>query len=575
MARSTLLMVFITASYHHTLGFTIRGPVIRVHDAAWVPGKLRRTRQNLRVTPCERSAKLPQTRRGALNPGTRALSGSVLFSAAEEATDATAPAAVIPPQPTPTTTTPVTVAGGSKSLSRLASGTSFAAIVTADFILKRTFARVGCTFPSSLAGMGGLFAALVILEKALPEVAEKTVRLLEPGSAFLARWMPAFFVPSLVVLPLSPIPTSANALKLLLVVCGGWLLSLTSTAAVVTALSPSAPPGDTAGGPAKSPSKPAPLPVFRGKVVRGLGACAAVAGLLAVVGAGALSGDAAPSAVVGVLAKLSKPAAQLSLLLATLFGFSAGTRVPRRVSKAVHPVVTCAAVTMAAAAAIGKGVGLSFFDVLRSYVTRSRCPVHLGAGDLLLGLLGPSVLSFAVQMYRRVGVVKRKSLIFKNAKQVAGGSIFCASSGLFGTALASRLLDLPTTLRLATLSRNITSPLAMAICSMVGADFSLAIAIVVMTGVIGANFGATALDALGVKDPAARGLAQGGSAHGLGTAAMVNEPTAFAFSAVAMALTATASTVLVSIPAVRIALLRLALGAAAVAGGGAPVAMTV
>lgn len=30
----------------------------------------------------------------------------------------------------------------------------------------------------------------------------------------------------------------------------------------------------------------------------------------------------------------------------------------------------------------------------------NRCPVHLGAGDLLLGLLGPSVLSFAVQMYR-------------------------------------------------------------------------------------------------------------------------------------------------------------------------------
>lgn len=34
-----------------------------------------------------------------------------------------------------------------------------------------------------------------------------------------------------------------------------------------------------------------------------------------------------------------------------------------------------------------------------------RCPVHLGAGDLLLGLLGPSVLSFAVQMYRLVSVI--------------------------------------------------------------------------------------------------------------------------------------------------------------------------
>lgn len=60
-----------------------------------------------------------------------------------------------------------------------------------------------------------------------------------------------------------------------------------------------------------------------------------------------------------------------------------------------------------------------------------------------------------------------------------------------------RLLGLPEALRLATLPRNITSPLAMAICSMLGADASLAIAIVVITGVIGANFGAVALDALG------------------------------------------------------------------------------
>lgn len=41
--------------------------------------------------------------------------------------------------------------------------------------------------------------------------------------------------------------------------------------------------------------------------------------------------------------------------------------------------------------------------VVHPSTVRGRCPVHLGAGDLLLGLLGPSVLSFAVQMYRRVG----------------------------------------------------------------------------------------------------------------------------------------------------------------------------
>ena len=185
-----------------------------------------------------------------------------------------------------------------------------------------------------------------------------------------------FFAPSLVVLPLSPAPSSANALKLLLLVCGGWFLSLSSTAAVVAALSPGTAAPDAAAAPA--PAKPAP-PVFRGPLVWRLGVGAAVAGVVAVAGgasagraAGTAAAGAATAAAPGALAKLWKPAAQLSMLLATLFGFTAGTRLPRRVSKAVHPVVTCTAVAMAAAAAIGRGVGLGFADMLRSYLTRSR-----------------------------------------------------------------------------------------------------------------------------------------------------------------------------------------------------------
>lgn len=180
-----------------------------------------------------------------------------------------------------------------------------------------------------------------------------------------------FFAPSLVVLPLSPAPSSSNALKLLLLVCGGWFVSLSSTAAVVTVLSPSASPTDAPLPAAATapPSKPVP-PVFRGPLIRRLGVGAAVAGVLAVVGASGQAAGAGPAA--GVLAKLSKPAAQVSMLLATLFGFTAGTRLPRRVSKAVHPVVTCTAVAMAAAAAVGRGVGMSFADMLRSYLTKSR-----------------------------------------------------------------------------------------------------------------------------------------------------------------------------------------------------------
>lgn len=179
-----------------------------------------------------------------------------------------------------------------------------------------------------------------------------------------------FFAPSLVVLPLSPAPSSSNALKLLALVCGGWFVSLSSTAAVVAALSPT---GAPSGAPAPDTDTAAAAPpMFRGPLVRRLGAGAAVAGVLAVAGGSGRAAGAAAGAVPGVLAKLSGPAAQVSMLLATLFGFTAGTRLPRRVSRAVHPVVTCTAVAMAAAAAIGRGVGVGFADMLRSYLTKSR-----------------------------------------------------------------------------------------------------------------------------------------------------------------------------------------------------------
>ena len=77
---------------------------------------------------------------------------------------------------------------------------------------------------------------------------------------------------------------------------------------------------------------------------------------------------------------------------------------------------------------------------------------------------------------------------------------------------------------------------------------------------IGANFGASILDAAGIKDVTARGVGVGATAHGLGTAAFVGEKDVFPFAAISMALTASACTVLVSIPQIRGMVLKLALG---------------
>ena len=235
------------------------------------------------------------------------------------------------------------------------------------------------------------------------------------------------------------------------------------------------------------------------------------------------------------------------LLSTTLNNFVFGARQPKSFTKVVHPLVTTTVMTWSFMWVTAKCLSITFHDMLRTYST--------SAGPVLLGFLGPAVASLSCQMY------ERRKLMRDNIKQVVTAVLVSALGGLFGTALAVRFLQIGNpALRLSLLSRNITSPLAMSIAKILGADVSLAVSMVVVTGLFGANFGANILSFFSIRDPVARGMGIGAAAHGLGTAAFANEKNAFPFAAVAMALTASVTTVLVSIPLVKTALLKVALG---------------
>jgi putative effector of murein hydrolase len=214
------------------------------------------------------------------------------------------------------------------------------------------------------------------------------------------------------------------------------------------------------------------------------------------------------------------------------------------------------------------GSGHTSFRSVLKYCYRGKAagvmmgwpPEMFAAGPVLLYLLGPAVVSLSVSMYRR------RQLVKDNVAEVGTAVTVATAGGLLGTALAVRLLNLANPfLRLSLLSRNITSPLAVAMAAMLGADPSLAVTMVVVTGLLGANFGPSLLDIWNVKDPVARGLAMGAAAHGLGTAALSaagpDEASAFPFAAISMALCACAATVAVSVPVVRQVVVQVALGA--------------
>ena len=74
----------------------------------------------------------------------------------------------------------------------------FAALAAADEVCRVAFAGSG--LPHSLAG-GGALVALLIATGSIGEKLHK--KLLAPGATLLLSWMPVFFAPALVLLPLA------------------------------------------------------------------------------------------------------------------------------------------------------------------------------------------------------------------------------------------------------------------------------------------------------------------------------------------------------------------------------------
>lgn len=397
---------------------------------------------------------------------------------------------------------------------------------------------------------------MIVLNILNDNYGESIYQILNPGATLLAKWLPVFFVPSLITLPLAQSLGSVyEVLKVLSVIIGGFFFTLFTTAWSVLGVRKL-----LNGGGIGSEEKVVDMPferiasteaitnpppkAFSTSLFRTLKAIAGITGLSTV----AIIKKSPESKWVNVL--------QSSFLLSTtLSTFVFGANLPKWFTKTVHPLVTCTALTWVASKLLAILTGSTFINILQSYKTGTLSLFTGGAGDTLLFLLGPAVVALSCQMYGR------KKLMRENIPEVGVSTLVSSFGGLYGTAAAVRVLNLLNpTIRLSLLSRNITSPLAMAIAGILGADVSLAVTIVVLTGLFGANFGASILDAAGIQDAVARGLGIGAAAHGLGTAAFANEKDAFPFAAIAMALTATMCTVLVSLPVIKKSVLKLALG---------------
>ncbi|KAK0590616.1 hypothetical protein LWI29_029433 [Acer saccharum] len=382
-----------------------------------------------------------------------------------------------------------------------------------DKLLKMAFVAAAINFPSALFGMFCIFTILMVLDSTIPDVATTLTNFFQPALLFIQRWLPLFYVPYIVVLPLSirDIPP-ASGLKICFIIAGGWLASLCVAGYTAFAVRKMVNVEMIDAEPMAKPSPFVPIEVW---LWSGVFLISFVTALLY------------PTAL-GTTARTFLP----FLLASTVLGYMVGSWLPSGLKKVFHPIICCALSADLAALAFGYLSQSGFDPVLGNYLTKVSS--NPGAGDVLMEFLGSVILSFAFSMFTQRKLVKR------HAAEIFTSIIVSTLFSLYSTALIGRLVGLEPTLTVSILPRCITVALALSIVSLFeGTNPSLTAAVVVVTGLIGANFVQATLDKLKFRDPISRGIATASSAHGLGTAALsAKEPEALPFCAIAYALTA-------------------------------------
>ncbi len=151
-------------------------------------------------------------------------------------------------------------------------------------------------------------------------------------------------------------------------------------------------------------------------------------------------------------------------------------------------------------------------------------------------LLGPATVALAIPLYRQFETVRHSARALLIS--LGAGSLTAVVTAV----LIARALGGSRDAIVALAPKSVTAPVAMGIAEQLGGLPSLTAVLVIATGILGAMLGPLVLDGIGVKQPAARGLALGTASHGIGTArALQVSQVAGAFAGLAMGLNALAT----------------------------------
>jgi len=165
---------------------------------------------------------------------------------------------------------------------------------------------------------------------------------------------------------------------------------------------------------------------------------------------------------------------------------------------------------------------------------------YFNGAQFVYFLLGPATVAIALPLYKNWPNVRRKALPML-AALLAGSTVAIVSA----VAVAS-LWEVPRTVLISLAPKSVTAAVAMSISDKLGGVPTLTAVLVAITGVLGSIIVTPLMNAMRLRDYAARGFAVGVAAHGIGAArAFAVDPVAGTFAGIAMGLNAILSSLLV------------------------------
>lgn len=134
------------------------------------------------------------------------------------------------------------------------------------------------------------------------------------------------------------------------------------------------------------------------------------------------------------------------------------------------------------------------------------------SADIISYLLTPATVCLAVPLYQQVELLK------KNARAVVLGITAGVLASLCSVLLLAIAFQFDHAAYVTFLPKSITTAIGIGVTEELGGNVSVAVVVIIITGVLGNIFAEKFLQLLRISEPIARGIAIGCSSHALGTA---------------------------------------------------------